>query len=100
MQETLAFTPQLNASPITQWLWLIPAVPIVSSGIIALLKQPKRRLASSLAVASLGFSLIIAIAAFAHVLSGWSHGYAVREVVNFSWLQVGTQPVELGWVLD
>src|SRR5206468_2791354 len=26
--------------------------------------------------------------------------HAVREVVNFSWLQVGTQAVELGWVLD
>ena len=100
MQETLAFTPQLNASAIAQWLWLIPAVPIVSSGIIALLKQPRRKLASSLAIGSLSISLLIAIAAFAHVLSGWSHGFAVREVVNFSWFQVGTQPVELGWVLD
>jgi NADH-quinone oxidoreductase subunit L len=100
MQETMAFTPQLDASAIAQWLWLIPAVPIVCSGIIALLKQPGRKLASSLAIGSLGFSLIVAIAAFAHVLSGWLHGYAVREVVNFTWLQVGTQPVELGWVLD
>jgi NADH-quinone oxidoreductase subunit L len=100
MQEAMAFTPQLNASAITQWLWLIPAVPIVSSGIIALLKQPKRRLASSLAIGSLGFSLMVAIAAFVHVLSGWSNGFAVREVVNFSWLQAGTQHVELGWVLD
>jgi NADH-quinone oxidoreductase subunit L len=82
------------------WLWLIPALPILASGIISVLKQPRRKLASSLAIGSLGISLLIAIAAFAHVLSGWSHGYAVREVVNFSWLQVGTQPVELGWVLD
>jgi NADH-quinone oxidoreductase subunit L len=34
------------------------------------------------------------------VVSGWSHGNAVREVVNFSWIQVGTTHVELGWVLD
>ncbi len=100
MQETMAFTPQLNASSIAQWLWLIPAAPILASGVIALLKQPRRKLASSLAIGSLGISLIVAIAAFAHVLSGWSHGYAVREVVNFSWLQAGTQAVELGWVLD
>jgi len=57
-------------------------------------------MASGLAIGSLGFSLIVAIAAFAHVLSGWSHGFAVREVVNFSWIQVGAQSVELGWVLD
>ena len=100
MQEAMAFTPQLDASSIAQWLWLIPAVPIVSSGIIALLKQPRRKMASGLAIGSLGFSLIVAIAAFAHVLSGWSHGFAVREVVNFSWIQVGAQSVELGWVLD
>ena len=100
MQETIAFTPQIDASSITQWLWLIPAVPIVASGVIAVLKQPRRKLASSLAIGSLGISLLIAIAAFAHVLSGWSHGHAVRETVNFTWLQVGTQAVELGWVLD
>lgn len=100
MQEGLAFTPQLNASGITQWLWLVPAVPVLASGVIALLKQPMRKLSSTLAIGSLGFSLLMALAAFGHVLGGWSHGFAVREVVNFSWVQVGTQPVELGWVLD
>ena len=100
MQEGLAFAPQLNASGIAQWLWLVPAVPAASAGVIALLKQPNKKLSSTLAIGSLGFSLLVAIAAFAHVLSGWSHGYAVREVVNFSWIQVGTTHVELGWVLD
>ena len=37
----------------TQMLWLIPAVPIVASGVIALLKQPKRRTAATLAIGSL-----------------------------------------------
>ena len=100
MQEGLAFTPQLNASGIAQWLWLVPAVPAAAAGVIALLKQPNKKLSSSLAIGSLGCSLLVAIAAFAHVLSGWSHGYAVREVVNLSWIQVGTSHVELGWVLD
>jgi NADH-quinone oxidoreductase subunit L len=100
MQGAIAFTPQIDASAITRLLWLIPALPIVAAGLIAVLKQPRRKLASSLAIGSLGISLLIAIAAFGHVLSGWSHGHAVREVVNFSWLQVGTQAVELGWVLD
>src|SRR3569833_2249003 len=100
MQDAIAFTPQIDASAITRLLWLIPALPIVAAGFIAVLKQPRRKLASSLAIGSLGVSLLIAIAAFALVLSGWSHGYAVREVVNFSWLTVGTQAVELEWVLD
>jgi NADH-quinone oxidoreductase subunit L len=100
MQEGLAFTPQLSASNIAEWLWLVPAVPVVASGVIALLRQPKRKLASGIAIGSLCFSLLLAFVAFGHVLSGWSQGFAVREVVNFSWIQVGSAQVELGWVLD
>jgi NADH-quinone oxidoreductase subunit L len=100
MQEAISFTPQLGASAITRILWLIPAVPIVTSGVIALLKQPKRRTASMLAIGSLAFSLLLALIAFAHVLSGWAHGQAVRETSNFTWIQFGTTNVDLGWVLD
>src|SRR3569833_966670 len=100
MQEAIAFFFLFFVCFFVRWLWLIPAFPIAAAGIISVLKQPRRKLATSLAIGSLGISLLIAITAFAHVLGGWTHGYAVREVVNFSWLQVGTQAVELGWVLD
>jgi NADH-quinone oxidoreductase subunit L len=100
MQETISFTPQLGASTISQLLWLIPAVPVLAAGVIALLKQPKRKTAAALAIGSLGFSLVLALVAFGHVLSGWAHGQAVRETVNFTWIQVGAQHVDLGWVLD
>jgi NADH-quinone oxidoreductase subunit L len=100
MQETISITPQLGASTITQLLWLIPAVPIVASGVIAILKQPKRKTASTLAIGSLSFSLLLALIAFVHVVSGWSQGQAVRETVNFTWFQFGTTNVDLGWVLD
>ena len=101
IQETaLIFTPQTAASAITGNLWLIPALPIVASGIIALLKQKRRVPAAALAIGSLGISLLIAIAAFAHVLAGWMANHAVRETFNFSWIQVGAASVDLGWVLD
>ena len=100
MQEALQFPPAITASAIARILWLIPAVPIVAAGLIAVLKQPKRKLASTLAIGSLAFSLLIALAAFGHVLAGWTSGHAVRETVNFTWIQVGTTTVDLGWVLD
>jgi NADH-quinone oxidoreductase subunit L len=100
MQETISFTPQLGPSTITQLLWLIPAIPIVASGVIALLKQPKRKTASALAIGSLAFSLLLALFAFVHVVSGWMQGVATREVANFTWIQVGATNVDLGWVLD
>ncbi len=100
MQEGISFTPQIASSSITQILWLVPALPMVAAGVIALLKQPRRKPAAALAIGSLGISLLIALAAFAHVVSGWAHGFAVRETVNFTWIQVGGAPVDLGWVLD
>ncbi len=100
MQEGIGFTSQLTASSIAQLLWLVPAVPMVASGVIALLKQPRRRLASTLAIGSLCLSLLLSLAAFGHVVTGWMQGHAVRETVNFTWVQVGAANVDLGWVLD
>jgi len=100
IQEVSSFTPQSTASAITGILWLIPALPIVASGCIALLKQPRRRAAATLSIGSLGISLLISITAFMHVLSGWLAGDAVRETANFTWIRFGSSAVELGWVLD
>jgi NADH-quinone oxidoreductase subunit L len=100
MQEAIQFSPYTVASWVGRILWLIPALPIVAAGIIALLKQPKRKLASSLAIGSLFLSLLLSLAAFADVLTRWASGHAVRETVNFAWLTFGTTPVELGWILD
>ena len=100
MQESISFTLQVLASPLAETLWLIPAVPIVASGLIALMKQPKRKTSAALAIGSLSFSLLLALAAFGHVVAGWAHGQAVRETVNFTWLQFGATNVDLGWVLD
>jgi NADH-quinone oxidoreductase subunit L len=104
MQETgVSFSPQFVDGPFftaVNVLWLIPAVPIVAAGIIALLKQPMRKASATLAIGSLGVSLLIALFAFAHVVSNWSHGIVTRETVNFTWIQTGTSTVDLGWVLD
>jgi NADH-quinone oxidoreductase subunit L len=100
MQDATLFTPQLAASAIAKVLWLIPAVPIVASGVISLLKQPRRKAATVLSIGSLSFSLLLSLIAFAHVVVGWTHGAAVRETVNFIWFQFGSTTVDLGWVLD
>jgi NADH-quinone oxidoreductase subunit L len=100
MQEAISIAPQLSASPITEILWLIPAVPVVAAGLSALLKQAGRKTAATLAIGSLSFSLLLSLVAFVHVLSGWMAGISTREVVNFTWIQFGTSNVDLGWVLD
>jgi NADH-quinone oxidoreductase subunit L len=87
-------------SAIAQLVVLIPALPIVAAGVIALLKQPKRRTAATLAIGSLGCSLLLSLMAFGHVVGEWMPGSLSRETVNFTWLQVGSAHVDLGWVLD
>ncbi len=100
MQEGIPFTPQLAASPIAQILWLIPAVPMVAAGIAALLKQARRRMAATLAIGAMSFSLLLALIAFGHVVGLWAQGLPARETVNLTWIQVGAAHVDLGWVLD
>jgi NADH-quinone oxidoreductase subunit L len=100
MQEAITFIPMTSPSAIARVLWLIPAVPIVAAGIIALLKQPQRKPAAGLAIGALAFSLLLSLAAFGHVLTGWVHHSTVRETVNFTWLHFGSSTVDLGWILD
>jgi len=104
IQESItSFNPQFVDGPlftITKMLWLIPAVPIVASGLIALFKQPRRKTAATLAIGSLGFSLLLSLIAFGRVLAGWARGAVVREIVSFTWFRFGHTAVELGWVLD
>jgi NADH-quinone oxidoreductase subunit L len=85
---------------IVRILWLIPAIPMLAAGLIALLKQPQRKLAAALAIGGLGCSLLLAIAAFGHVLTAWSHSTGTREVVNFNWFDLGATHLQLGWLLD
>jgi len=100
MQESISFTPQLAASPIAEILWLIPALPIVAAGLAALLKQPRRKTAATLAIGAMSVSLLLSQVALAHVVGGWTQGVAVRETVNFAWMHAGATSVDLGWVLD
>jgi len=85
---------------IVQNLWLIPTLPILASGLIALAKQRHRTLAASAAIGSMFLSLLLALTAFAHVLQLTGQGTEAREFVNIPWFQLGSEWLKLGWVLD
>ena len=87
----------MSANPawIVRWLWLIPALPMLAAGLSALLSQSRRRLSATLAIGSMSVSLVLSVWAFALMLSS-----PVRQVVNFPWMQFGSQWIMLGWLLD
>jgi len=85
---------------IVKYLWLIPALPLVAAGIIAVNKQPQRKLAASLAIGAMAGGFLLSLCALSATLG---HGDGVfREVYNFNWLQFGGPDhwLQLGWVLD
>ena len=63
-------------------LWLIPALPLLAAGIIAVNKQPARKLAATLAIGSMAVGFLLSLCAFAATLG--HHGDGVfREVFSF-----------------
>ena len=80
-------------------LWLIPALPLFAAGIIAVNKQPARKLAATLAIGSMALGFLLSLCAFSATLG--HHGDGVfREVFTFNWIQFGGQWMSIGWVLD
>ena len=85
---------------IAQNLWLIPVLPLVASGVIAVNKQPQRKLAVTLAIGSMVMAFLLSLCAFSATLIHHGESGVFREVASFNWLQFGGQWLQLGWVLD
>lgn len=81
-------------------LWLIPVLPALAAGVIALAPRRCRRFASGTAIGSMGVSLVLSLAAFMHTVGLVSRGAESRQVFNFTWFQFGDTVLPLGWVLD
>src|SRR5215471_16060269 len=81
-------------------LWLIPALPLVAAGIIAVSTQPKRTRAWTLAVGSMGIAFLLSLCALAATFGHHEAHGPFREVCNLNWFQFGGQWLQIGWVLD
>ncbi|MBL9169691.1 MAG: NADH-quinone oxidoreductase subunit L [Verrucomicrobiales bacterium] len=77
-------------------LWLIPGLPLLAAGLIALIPRAGRRPAATLAIGALGLSFLLSCAAMATASS--AHGTPL--VHNFTWLEFGSTALRLGWLLD
>ena len=49
-------------------LWLIPALPLLAAGMIALMKRPQRRAAATLAIGAMVLAFLVSCVAFAATL--------------------------------
>jgi len=90
----------MKSNFIVQYLWLIPALPLLAAGLSALAKQRQRKFAASLAIGSMVLALVLSCVAFVEAFRHSEHGDVSHQVFNFRWFQVGDSWLELGWVLD
>jgi NADH-quinone oxidoreductase subunit L len=82
---------------IFDFLWVIPALPLLAAGFISLAPRRCKIFAVSLSIGAMAIALILSCAELAVVLR--THGPALR-IHNFPWLQIGSGWLELGWMLD
>jgi len=81
---------------IVEYLWLIPALPLLAAGLSALMKRPARTASASLAIGSMVLAFFISCAAFVKTLADPAQHFTH----NFDWFVLGETTFKLGWVLD
>jgi NADH-quinone oxidoreductase subunit L len=81
-------------------LWLIPALPLLAAGIIALMKRPQRKPAAALAIGSMALAFLVSCVAFVATLQPEAGKGAVQLTHNFAWFDLGGSALRLGWLLD
>lgn len=82
-------------------LWLIPLLPLLAAGVLALAPRLGKKAVSFLAVGAIAASCILSILALLATFEGSeSEGEVWRQTVNFPWFSMGTAHMEIGWVLD
>lgn len=77
-------------------LWIVPVLPLIAAGAIALLRESRKKLAAGLAIGSMAAALVLSCAAFMNV-AGSGPG---RQFYNVRWFELAGDWVEIGWVLD
>lgn len=82
-------------------LWLIPTLPLLAAGALALAPRGQRDAAKVLSIGSMFVALLFSLRALVDSLKLQDHGEGVvRETLNFLWLRMGAAELKLGFVLD
>jgi NADH-quinone oxidoreductase subunit L len=82
------------------YLWLIPALPVLASLLLTFWPVQRRKEAALLATGAMALSFLGALAAFWSLSSSGEAGQVTRLTYNFTWFDMGTSSVRIGWLLD
>ena len=79
-----------------QYVWLIPALPLLAAVIGALTPRRGRALAAGAAIGAMAAAFLCSCLA----LQGALADPAAHQYANFTWFALGTGSIQLGWLLD
>jgi NADH-quinone oxidoreductase subunit L len=79
-----------------QYLWLIPALPLLAAGLGAVVTRRGRSLAAYSAILAMAVSFVLSCLA----LNGALQAPAEHAAYNFAWFDLGRGAVRLGFLLD
>ncbi len=88
-----------SANPVSisvQQVWLIPFLPLLAAAIGALTPRSGTKIAASAAIGAMVVGFFLSCGALVSALAD----PAVHATANFSWFDLGTNTLRLGWVLD
>ena len=77
-------------------LWMIPLLPLLAAAVGAIAPRSARKPAAAAAIAAMAASFLLACGALVAAL----RDPAAHAFHNFTWLEVGTGALQLGWLLD
>jgi len=79
-----------------EYLWLIPALPLLAAGIGALTPRTGRKLAAGAAIAAMAVSFALSCLALLNAVVTLN----AQEYYNFNWFDLGHGAIRLGFVND
>ncbi len=81
---------------ILQYLWLIPALPLLAAAVTSQMPKSAGKTAGLIAISALGMSFLLSLCAFASTLR---HGHD-PQFINIPWFDLGAGSYRIGWLLD
>ena len=94
--ESRPYLGQPVMSVSAQYLWLIPALPLVAAAIGSVTPRRGRAIAAGAAIVAMAAAFLVSCGALASALA---HP-AAHQVANFDWFSLGHGALRLGWLLD
>ena len=82
------------------YIWLIPGLPVLSALILSFFPASSRKGAAYFACGSMALSFIASLICFS-MTNDSSGGVTIQRLTyNFTWFDVGSTTVRIGWLLD